>query len=175
LGIQAQVIRERICALERVGEALGALLTHYHGTAEWDWELAARASSAVGAELAQKEETMSDYYSPEELAARMREAGKSIPSQEIRAVEQEWPELLAQIRAQCDLEPTSEQARDLADRWQAVTARTMRGFQDDQRIGTTIADNYQQNRYAHIEAAPTPEDFAFIQRVNAARNTEAKE
>ena len=57
----------------------------------------------------------------------------------------------------------------MADRWAALTERTMRGFQGDPKIGATIAENYRQNRYAHIEGAPTPEDFAFIRRVHEAR------
>src|SRR5437763_16264543 len=44
LRIQEDVIRDRISALERVGEALRALLAHHRTTGAWDWQLAARAS-----------------------------------------------------------------------------------------------------------------------------------
>lgn len=169
LHIQGEVIRDRISTLERVGQALRDLLDHRRATGDWDWDLAARASSAAHEGLVLKEEQMSDYYSSEELAARMQEAGKSIPAEEIATVEQAWPALLAEVRANRDLDPASAQARDLADRWAALTERTMRGFQGDPKIGATIAENYRQNRYANVEGAPTPEDFAFIQRVKDAR------
>jgi DNA-binding transcriptional MerR regulator len=171
LRIQGDVIRDRISALERVGHALRELLDHHQATGAWDWGLAARASSAAHEELIPQEDKMSDYYAPEELARRMQEAGKNIPPEEIAAVEQEWPVLLAEIRANRDLDTASAQARELADRWAALTERTMRGFQGDPKIGATIAENYRQNRYAHVEGAPTPEDFAFIRRVNEARGT----
>lgn len=169
LRIQGDVIRDRISTLERVGQALRELLDHHHATRGWDWQLAARASSAAHDGLVRKEDQMTDYYAPEELARRMQEVGKDIPAEEIAAVEQAWPALLAEVRTNRDLDPASAQARDLADRWAALTERTMRGFQSDPKIGATIAENYRQNRYAHIEGAPTPEDFAFIRRVNEAR------
>jgi len=169
MRIQGDVIRDRIAALERVGQALNTLLTHYRAMGSWDWELATIASSAARDGLAQREDRMSEYYSPEELAKRMREAGKDVPAEEIQAVEAAWPPLLAEVRANHDSDPASEMARQLANRWAALTERTMRGFQGDPKIGATIAENYRQQRYAHIEGAPTAGDFAFIQRVEQAR------
>lgn len=171
MRIQGDVIRDRISSFERVGQALHALLTHHRTTGAWDWELVTRASVTARAGLAQQEDKMSEYYSREELPQRMREVGKDIPVEEIQAVEQAWPPLLAEVRANRDLDPTSAAARELADRWNALTERTMRGFQSDPKIGRTIAKNYRQNAYADVEGAPTPEDFAFVQRVNAARET----
>ena len=169
MRIQADVIRDRIAALERVGQALSTLLTHYQTKGSWDWELATRASAAARDGLAQQEDRMNDYYAPDELAKRMGEVGKDVPVEEVGAVEAEWPRLLAEIRANYDSDPASEQARQLADRWSALLERTMRGFQGDPKIGATIAENYRQQRYAHIEGAPNAEDFAFIERVRAAR------
>ena len=169
MRIQGDVIRDRIAALERVGQALGALLIHHQTVGSWDWELATRASSAARDGLAQGEDRMSEYYSPDELTKRMQEAGKDVPAEEIGAVEAAWPPLLAEIRANRDIDPASEAARQLADRWAALLERTMCGFQGDPKIGATIGENYKQGRYAQIEGAPTAEDFAFIERVRQAR------
>jgi len=170
MRIQGDVIRNRIAALERVGHALSALLTHHQTMGSWDWELATRASSAAQEGLAQGEDKMSEYYSPDELTKRMQEAGKDVPAEEIGAVEAAWPPLLAEIRANQALDPASEAARQLADRWAALLERTMRGFQGDPKIGATIGENYKQGRYAQVERAPTAEDFAFIERVRQARS-----
>ncbi|HVA88469.1 MAG TPA: TipAS antibiotic-recognition domain-containing protein [Chloroflexota bacterium] len=169
MRIQGDVIRARISAFERVGQALIDLLTHHAETGGWDWELVTRASSAAREGLAQQEDKMSEYYSPEELPQRMKKVGKGVSPEEIQAVQEAWPALLAEVRANHDLDPRSPRARDLADRWNALTERTMRGFQSDPKIGKTIAENYRRNVYADNEGAPKPEDFAFIQRVNAAR------
>jgi len=172
MRIQGEVIHDRISSFQRVGQALSALLDYHRATGTWDWELVTRASSAARDGLTQKkEDKLSEYYSQEELTRRMHEVGKDIPAEEIGAVAQAWPPLLAEIRANRDLDPAGEQARALADRWAALMERTMRGFQGDPKIGATIADNYRHNRYAHIEGAPTTEDVAFIQRVAEARGT----
>lgn len=170
MRIQGEVIRERISALERIGQALRELLDHHQCTDAWDWTLVTRASMAVREELEQKGDKMSEYYAREDLATRMQEVGKDIPVEEVRSVEQEWVTLLAEVRANRALDPTSAPAHALADRWNALTERTMRGFQSDPKIGATIAENYRRNAYADVEGAPTPEDFAFIRRVNEAHD-----
>jgi DNA-binding transcriptional MerR regulator len=170
MRIQGDVIRDRISSLERVAQSLRELLAHRRATGAWDWDLVTRASAAARDGLAQKEDNLSEYYSQDELAERMKEVGKDIPADEIREVEHAWPALLEEVRANRDLDPASAQARALADRWNALTERTMRGFQGDPKIGASIAENYRHNRYADIEGTPTPDDFAFIQRVNAARD-----
>src|SRR5579884_1674297 len=72
MRIQGDVIRDRIAGLERVGEALRELLHHHQTTGEWDWELVSRASLAAHDGLAQQEDEMSEYYSPDELQRRMQ-------------------------------------------------------------------------------------------------------
>ena len=49
--------------------------------------------------------------------------------------------------------------------------QTMRGFRQDEKLVNTIAEGYRQARYAHIDCAPRPEDFAFIERVAKARDS----
>ncbi|MGH2411250.1 MAG: MerR family transcriptional regulator [Chloroflexota bacterium] len=171
MRIQGDVIRARISAFEHAGQALGALLSHHQATGEWDWELVTKASVAAREGLAQQEDKMSEYYSREELAQRMKEVGKDIPPEEIQAVQEAWPPLLAEVQANRGLDPRSPEARDLADRWNALIEHTRRGFQGDPKIVKTLAENYRQNVYADVEGAPKPEDFAFIQKVNAARGT----
>jgi DNA-binding transcriptional MerR regulator len=170
MRIQSIALRDRISALERIDHELTALLEHRVTTGEWDWELATRVSAATQAGLHGKEHQMDTYYSAEELDKRVREVGKDVPAEEIRAVESAWAALLAELHAVRDtIDPASDQARELADRWKALTERTMRGFQSDPKIGASIAENYRRNAYAEVEGAPKPEDFAFIKRVNEAR------
>jgi DNA-binding transcriptional MerR regulator len=170
MRIQSIALRDRISALQRIDHELAALLHHRVTTGEWDWELATRVSAATQAGLHGKEHQMDTYYSPEELDKRVREVGKDVPAEEIRAVETSWVALLTDLHAVRDtIDVTSAAARELADRWKALTERTMRGFQSDPKIGASIAENYRRNAYAHVEGAPKPEDFAFIKRVDEAR------
>ncbi len=89
--------------------------------------------------------------------------------EEIRAVEEAWLALLAEVRANRDLDPASPQAQALAQRWDELTERTMRGFQQFPDVEKAIADNYKQGKFEGHGLAPQAADFAFIERVKAAR------
>jgi hypothetical protein len=45
----------------------------------------------------------------------------------------------------------------------------MAGYSGYPELWNAIGENYRQNRFADVEGAPKPEDFAFIERVKQAR------
>src|SRR3954447_2624810 len=107
-------------------------------------------------------------YTPEQMK-QFEEAGKRVGPEEIRAVEEAWGALLAEVRANRDLDPASPQAQALAQRWEELTERTMRGYQPFPELKQAIADNYKQGKYEGHAHAPQAADFAFIEKVKAAR------
>jgi DNA-binding transcriptional MerR regulator len=171
LNVQRSALRDRIAELERIDAALGALLDERRASGRWAWDLVVTASAAVQDGLSDGGEAMErirGYYTPEQLK-QFEEVGAKVGADEIRAIEQLWTALLAEVRANRDLDPASEDARALADRWAALTERTMRGYQDHPELWQAIGENYRQGRFADVPLAPQPEDFAFIARVNEAR------
>ena len=69
------------------------------------------------------------YYTPEQLAqleARREEVGED----QIAAIEREWAELSAQMKAYRDAgtDPSDPEVRALAERWRDLTERTIAGF-----------------------------------------------
>jgi hypothetical protein len=72
-------------------------------------------------------------------------------------------------RANRTLDPASPQAEALAQRWDELSERTMRGYQAFPELKQAIADNYRQGRFEGHAHAPQAADFAFIERVKAAR------
>ncbi len=111
-------------------------------------------------------------YTPEQRQQFQEVAGQVGPK-EIRAVEEAWPALLAEVRASHDLDPASPEAQALAQRWDELTERTMRGYQAFPELKQAIVDNYQQGRFEGHDRAPQSADFAFIERVKAVRQTPA--
>jgi DNA-binding transcriptional MerR regulator len=171
LRVQRTALRDRISELERIDAALGALLEQRRISGRWDWDLVVSASAAVQDGLSDGGEAMErtrSYYTPEQLK-QFEEVGAKVGAEEIREIEQLWTALLAEVRANRDLDPTSEAARALADRWAALTERTMRGYQDHPELMQAIGENYRQGRFDDVPQAPHAEDFAFIARVNEAR------
>jgi DNA-binding transcriptional MerR regulator len=111
---------------------------------------------------------MERLYTPEQIK-QFQEAGAQVGPEEIKAVEEAWGALLGEVRSSRDLDPASPQAQDLGRRWDELLARTMRGFQPFPELKEAIADNYRQGRFEGFEGAPQAADFAFIERVKAAR------
>jgi hypothetical protein len=100
---------------------------------------------------------------------QFEELGKQVGPEEIRAVEEGWTALLAEVRANHNLDPASPQAQDLLRRWEELLERTMRPYQAFPQLGQAIGDNYKQGRFEGFQGAPQAADFAFIDRVKAAR------
>jgi MerR family transcriptional regulator, thiopeptide resistance regulator len=109
-----------------------------------------------------------NLYTPEQMK-QFEEVGKQVGPDEIQAVNEAWTALLAEVRANRDLDPASPQAQALAQRWDELRERTMRGYQAFPELKQAIADNYKQGRFEGHPYAPQAADFAFIERVKAAR------
>ena len=107
-------------------------------------------------------------YTPEQLK-QFEEVGKAVGAEEIRAIEEAWTSLMTDVRASRDLEPASPEAQELARRWDELTERTMRGYQQAPELKQAIAENYQQGKFEGFDRAPQAADFAFIEKVKAAR------
>ena len=111
---------------------------------------------------------MDAYYTPEQMT-RFEEACRATPQEEIETIEHGWTALLAEVRAAraADLDPASAEARSLADRWGELSQRTMRHFSDNLR--DAIKGNYERGAFEGNDLAPQAADFAFIERIEAAR------
>ena len=142
-------------------------------------ELAAhfRSAEAVSVEeFLQTIEVMimsENLYTPEQMK-QFEEMGKQVAPEEIKAVEEAWTALLAEVRANRDLDPASPQAQTLARRWEELSERTLRGYEAFPELKQAIADNYKQGRFEGHPYAPQAADIAFIERVKAARQAPGK-
>jgi DNA-binding transcriptional MerR regulator len=113
--------------------------------------------------------TMIDkLYTPEQRK-QFEEAAQQVGPEEIQAVQEAWTALLAEVRANHNLDPASPEAQALGRRWEELTERTMRGYQAFPELKEAIAENYKQGRFEGFDLAPQAADRAFIERVKAAR------
>ena len=111
---------------------------------------------------------MEKLYTPEQVK-QFAEVGQLAGPEEIRVIEEAWTALLAEVRANRDLDPASPQAQALVQRWDELRERTMRPYQAFPELKEAIADNYKQGKFEGHAYAPQAADFAFIERVKAAR------
>ena len=97
------------------------------------------------------------YYTPDQLEAlerRREERG----DEQIRAIEREWAELSAQMKAKRDagVEPSDPEVRALAERWASLTERTIAGFTGgDQGIAEGLGRMYREEGPERAPAAPS--------------------
>jgi DNA-binding transcriptional MerR regulator len=153
-------LREQIEAQRELCARLEALAACFH-TAE---EVSAEEFLRIIEMMTMIEKS----YTPAQMQ-QFQEVARQVGPEEIRAIEEAWTALLAEVRANRDLEPASPQAQALAQRWDELTERTMRGYQAFPELKQAISDNYKQGRFEGHDRAPQAADFAFIERVKAAR------
>jgi DNA-binding transcriptional MerR regulator len=155
-------LREQIARQQQLCQRLEALAARFRSAGEVSVEEFLRVIEEMN--------MVEQYYTPEQMK-QFEEVGKRVGTDEIKAVEEAWTALLAEVRANRDLDPASPRAQALAQRWDELTERTMRGYQAFPELKQAIADNYKQGRFEGHAQAPQAADFAFIERVKAARPT----
>lgn len=165
-----RVLRDRIGELERIDGTLGELVRRREASGDWDWALVAQVAEEVGRGLAQREERMEAYYTPEQMK-RFDELGQEVPKEEITAIEEGWTALMAEVRAARDggLDPASAEARALAERWDGLTERTTSHYRNDPELKDAISANYERGAFEGHDRAPQAADSAWIEEVRAAR------
>jgi DNA-binding transcriptional MerR regulator len=163
-------------------EAIRLHIAHLREQIEWQRKLCERlegiarllrtAGEVSAEEFLQTIEVMTmmeNLYTPEQMK-QFAELAKQVPAEEIRAVEEAWTALLAEVRANHHLDPASPEAQTLGQRWEELTERTMRGWQANPELKQAVADNYKQGKFEGFQGAPQAADFAFIERVKAAKS-----
>lgn len=170
MQIQRQALRDRISELETVDSALARLIDHRRATGAWDWSLVTAASAAAQSGHRQEGFNVEKYYTKEQMQ-QFAELAEQIGPETIRSIEERWTALMAEVQGKRHLDPASDEARDLADRWNALTAETMAHYDSQPELKAAIKENYDAGAFENQPGAPGSEDFAFIQKVNEARNT----
>jgi len=160
IGLHLGRLREQIELQRKLCERLEAIAARLRTAGEVSAEEFLRTIEVM---------TMTEkLYTPEQMK-QFEEVGKRVGPEEIKAVEEAWGALLPEVRANLNLDPASPQAQALLQRWEELTERTMRGYQGFPELKQAIADNYKQGKFEGFAGAPQAAEFAFIERVKAAR------
>lgn len=168
LRVQERVLRDRMAELARITAVLGELVTAYQRDRGWNWDLVIHASETVAAGLASQENSMTELFTPEQMQ-QFAELAERTPAEEMTAIQDGWSALLPDVRASYDLDPASPEAQALAERWDALTARTMHAYESAPELVEALRANYAKGAFEGTTGAPQAADFAFLERVRAAR------
>jgi MerR family transcriptional regulator, thiopeptide resistance regulator len=160
IGLHLARLREQIGLQQKLAERLEVIAAYLRTAGEVSAEEFLQTIEVIT--------MMEKLYTPKHIK-QFHEAGQRVGPDEIRAIEETWTALLADVRANRDLDPASKQAQALVQRWDELTERTMRGYRAFPELKQAIADNYQHGKFEGHAYAPQAADFAFIERVKAAQ------
>lgn len=106
------------------------------------------------------------YYTQEQLQ-QLEERKKTLGEERIRQVEQEWPQLIAQVRTEMDkgTDPASETMQRLSKRWMELVHEFTGG---DPGITQSVKNLYQGEPSAQQRSGLDPGIFAYVQQAVAA-------
>ena len=106
------------------------------------------------------------YYTQEQLQ-QLEERKKRLGEEHIRQVEQEWPQLIAQVRAEMDkgTDPASETMQRLSRRWMELVQEFTGG---DPGIAESVKKLYQNEPSAQQRTGLDPQIMAYVQQAAAA-------
>lgn len=167
--VKAQVerLRERIRQekqlLEKLEEIAGRLDSMRHRS----MTLPAEAVSAEEVlQIVEMSNVFEKHYTPEQRATLARRAEELGP-ETIRAVEEEWPRLIAQVRSHMEqgTPPDGEQMRPLAQRWRELVGMFTGG---DAGIAASLREMYRTEPTAMERSGLDPALMEYVGRAMAA-------
>lgn len=110
------------------------------------------------------------YYTPEQLQ-QLEERKKMLGEERIRQVEQEWPQLIAQVRAEMDkgTDPASETMQRLSKRWMELVHEFTGG---DPGIAQSVKNLYRNEPSAQQRTGLDPGIMTYVNQAVAARKAD---
>lgn len=165
LALQIEQLRGRMAEERRLLRRLEALA----GRVAQMTESAGPAEGVSADELLEMVEAMTmfeKYYTPEQLA-QLEEGRKQLGEDHIRAVEQEWPQLIAKVKECMErgVDPTGDEMRPLAQRWRELVREFTGG---DPGIAQSVSRLYENEPSARQRTGLDPEVMSYVGRAMAA-------
>ena len=105
--------------------------------------------------------TMFEKYFTEEQRQTLKERGDKLGPAAIKAVEEEWPRLIAAVREEMakGTDPRSERVRELAKRWRELVNAFSGG---DSKIEASVAKMYREEPQTAQQFGVDPAIFEYV-------------
>jgi DNA-binding transcriptional MerR regulator len=156
-------LREQIELQQKVRDRLEAMAARVHATDG----VSAEELVEMATEVIEMSERSEKYYTPEQREY-LEQRRRSLGEERIREVEEEWPRLIEQVRAEMEAgtEPANERVQQLAKRWMELIQEFTGG---DPGIERSVSNMWQQEESIHgMNTAPMREMMQYVSRAMAA-------
>lgn len=154
-------LREQIAMQKRLAARLGTLAQHLN-----------RPDPVSIEEICQAIEEMmttEKYFTPEQLEV-LEERRIKVGEARMQSAGDDWNVLIPEVRTAMEnhIDPTSQEALELARRWQSLVNEFTGGDPALARAAKTMYDHEGPTLQKQLENVPTPEMFAYISKGCAA-------
>jgi len=156
-------LREQIELQQKVRDRLEAMAARLRAADD----VSAEELVKMATEVIEMSERSERYYTPEQREY-LEQRRRSLGEERIREVEEEWPRLIEQVRAEMDAgtDPANERVQQLARRWMELIQEFTGG---DPGIERSVSNMWRQEETIHgIDTAPMREMMEYVSRAMAA-------
>jgi DNA-binding transcriptional MerR regulator len=159
IELHLERIGEQIEAMERLRQRLETIARGLHANGSVTAETLLETMEVMN--------RMEKYYTSEQLEM-LKRRHQELGDEHIKAIEAEWPELIAQVRAEYDkgTDPADPKVQALANRWMELI-HEFTG--DDPSVAKAVGRIWQEESNVHgIETGPMRELIAYVHQAHAA-------
>jgi MerR family transcriptional regulator, thiopeptide resistance regulator len=156
-------LREQIELQQKVRDRLEAMAARLRAADG----VSAEELVKMATEVIEMSERSERYYTPEQREY-LEQRRRSLGEERIREVEEEWPRLIEQVRAEmeADTEPANERVQQLARRWMELIQEFTGG---DPGIERSVSNMWRHEETIHgMDTAPMREMMEYVSRAMAA-------
>lgn len=165
LRAQIEALDREIERLRRAGRALRGAARDLEAKGRVDWTKIIRIMEELTMNDEIKKDWVKKFYTEAELK-EFEEVGKAYPPEAMKAYQQRWTDLIAEVQANLNADPAGPLAQDLALRWMALFDEAYGGHPN---LEGKIRQVYQTAwKTGEVQMPYGPEVMEFIQKAKAA-------
>jgi DNA-binding transcriptional MerR regulator len=164
LKVQAEAVRDEIARLREASRAIDQVLARLEkdGRIRKDKLIKIMEVIQMGEDV--KKSWQEKFFSEADLK-EFAEVGKKYTPEAMAAYQKRWADMIAEVRANLNLDPASEKAQDLGRRWKALLDEAYGGRPE---LKSKIAAAYSAGAIPKEHNMIAPEVWDFIKKVHAA-------
>lgn len=169
LRAQKKTLDDRIEELKHARDAVADLLNDREATGMWSTQLAATAALAIQQNLKERGDNLEKYYTEEQMA-QFEQLGSEVPEKKQKEIESSWAKLTAEVEANLNSDPASDEAQSFLERWDELTSEMQSLYANYPDLWKAIGDNYKAGNFDNQPGAPGTEVWTFIEKARQSKS-----
>jgi DNA-binding transcriptional MerR regulator len=167
LKVQAGAVRDEIARLREASRAIDQVLARLEKDGHIHKQKLIKIMEVIQMGEDVKKGWHEKFFSEADMK-QFQEIGQKYTPEQMRAYQDRWTALIAEVKANVGLDPASDKAQDLGRRWKELLNEAYGGYPE---LKTKIARAYTEGAFPKNENTIPPEVWDFIKKVHTAGRT----